>query len=92
MLTVKRIYRYAVPMKSVSAAACVLLLLAAFQSSIPLQAETVKSEQALYSDFLYDFFARKGLNPERQLLQNTLSQDFPYNVIVSVNKGKSEKN
>ena len=78
-------------MKSVSAAACVLLLLAAFQSSIPLQAETVKSEQALYSDFLYDFFAHNGLNPERQLLQNTLSQDFPYNVIVSVNKGKSEK-
>ena len=91
LLTEKSLHRYAVVMKPVSAAACVLLLLAAFQSSIPLQAETFKSDQALYSDFLYDFFAHKGLNPERQLLQNALSQDFPYNVIVSVNKGKSEK-
>ncbi|MGI5173652.1 hypothetical protein H0R92_08635 [Treponema sp. OMZ 840] len=70
---------------------CIALLLCILQTRSLLHAEATKSAQALYSDFLYDFFEKSGFKPEKQLLQNTLSYEFPYNVVIALNKEKDKK-
>lgn len=96
-MTIKQIYRYAVAMKAVFKALCLFFLCCSaytLKAQIKWQAHTQdiqtknagisKSENARFSDFLYDELSKSGFAAEKQLLQNTLSSDFPYNVIVAI--------
>lgn len=52
--------------------------------ALPAQttAEIQKSFEAKQSDELYEIFQKEGFNPQKQLLQGSFSQDFPYNIII----------
>ncbi len=59
----------------------IIFILHAFQINAE-QIQIQKSEQALISDIIYNTLAQNNLNVEKQLLESTLSTDFPYNIIV----------
>ena len=45
--------------------------------------EIQKSAQALKSDEIFAILANNDYNPQKQLLENTLSEQYPYNIILS---------
>lgn len=85
-------------MKAVFKAVCLFFLCCSAytlkaQISQPIQntqniqtesAAITKSDTARFSDSLYEELTKNGFTAEKQLLQNTLSSDFPYNVIVPI--------
>ena len=97
-MTIKQIYRYAVAMKAVFKAVCLFFLCCSaytlkakvsqpIQNTQNIQTESAaitKSDTARFSDSLYEELTKNGFTAEKQLLQNTLSSDFPYNVIVPI--------
>ena len=109
LLTIEQIYRYAVGMKRVFKICAAVFFFSAFQiptaaqteppKSVqpvplsPLQTEPLKSERTLLSDSLYTLFSEEHFDVEKQYLQNTMSENFPYNIIVSFGEknGKTEK-
>ena len=57
-----------------------------------VQTVSLKSARALLSDSLYALFLEEDFDVEKQYLQNTMSDNFPYNIIVSFGEknGKTE--
>ncbi|WP_428770147.1 hypothetical protein V1L52_12620 [Treponema sp. HNW] len=73
-------------MKRVFKICAAVFFLSAFQIPAAAENRPLKAQEALHSDFLYAFFLKEGFEVERQYLQNTMTQDFPYNVLVSSGK------
>ncbi len=46
---------------------------------------SVKSEEAVLSDTIFNTLYENGMNPTRQLLDSSLSENFPYNIVISHN-------
>lgn len=79
-------------MKRVFKICAALFLLFAFQIPSAAQTKPVKSKQAGLSDFLYAFFLKEGFDVQKQYLQHTMSDEFPYNIFVFPPKdGNGEK-
>ncbi|OJF77599.1 MAG: hypothetical protein BKP49_01050 [Treponema sp. CETP13] len=55
-----------------------------------LLATSLKSSQTITSDKLFFYFEDLNLHPQKQLLSNSLSDNFPYNIIITFNNEKSE--
>jgi len=91
-LTIEQIYRYAVGMKRVFKIYAAVFFLSAFQIPMSAQTTPLKSAQAVLSDSLYTLFSAEHFDVEKQYLQNTMSDNFPYNIIVSFGEknGKTE--
>lgn len=84
VLTIKQNYQYAVSMKLLRCICFIIVLLftctlVTGQDDFKIQ----KSMEALASDSLYELFTKEGFNPEKQLLDNTFSENFPYNIIIN---------
>jgi len=77
-------------MKRLGKTSAVFFFLCAFYIHHTGYAAQPRAPQVLYSERLYNFFSAQGFETEKQTLQNTLSYDFPYNVIVSLRKSEAD--
>lgn len=60
---------------------CIFLFFTQFLCST--ETEIQKSQQALQSDEIYTILSENSFNPTIQLLENTKSKKFPYNILVT---------
>ncbi len=70
--------------------ACLFLLFS--QILFAQENEIKKSTQALKSDELYRIFLKNNSNPQKQLLENTQSEEFPYNIIINNEVAEQDTN
>ncbi len=92
VLTIKQNNRYSVIMRLLRFLCFGLILLMPLLPTFAQENSLQKSVQALQSDILYESLLDYGLNPKKQLLSNTLSNDFPYNIVLEYNANIESEN
>ncbi len=83
VLTIKQNNRYSVSMRIKHFFCLLFVFFMTFTESFTQESSIVRSQQAVHSDILYDNLIEYGLNPEVQLLINSRSNNFPYNILLT---------